>query len=166
MVKKKKKKTRKPAAARKAVTPKKSIAPPKCRYDELMLDSDFLKALYEQFFDRNAKPKWPGPPPATRPARALHEIPEALTALLTERINGTSLPQAQPGTAPHLVSEAARITGWPGPGSKVPANWQGDMATYRMFEVAWAVNFMVQAYTLTGGGGGGPDDWPSGGHHP
>jgi len=40
------------------------------------------------------------------------------------------------------------------------------MATYRMFEVAWAVNFMVQAYTLTGGGGGGPDDWPSGGHHP
>ena len=164
--KKKKKTTHQPAAPKKKK--KKVIAQPQCKYDNLMLDSDFLKALYDQFFDAQEKPTWPGDPAETRDVRALQQIPEAFNALLTRQISGGQLAQAHgvDRTALSLVNKAAATSGWPGANSGIPDGWKADAATYRLFEVAWAVNIMVQAYTLVGAGGGGPDDWPSGGHHP
>lgn len=136
-------------------------------FDADMLDSDFLKRLSEQLFDSSDQPTWPQDPNADALAqdvidyRAGAEMPVALWAMFRSVVNQEPLPSAPLETALGRVVAAATAAQWPGPGSAVPDSWNDNAGQYRLFEIAWAVNLMMQAYARTGGGGG-PREWPSG----
>ncbi len=67
-----------------------------------------------------------------------------------------------PGSVENHVTGLMNQLDWPAT-SDIPADWSAPVnrkRQFRYYEVAWAVNFMLEAYANFGGGGGGPRDWP------
>lgn len=136
---------------------------PQDHVDQSLLQSDFLVELRKQFFNSLDRPIWPGGNrPATRLDRAKSQMPPALKALIQSSTKLTPPPSGPAGSALARVKKAATNSGWPGPTSKVPTEWIGDMARFRHFEAAWAISIMMEAFARSGGGGGGPREWPTG----
>ena len=122
--------------------------------------SDFLNKVKGQFFKPDGTSKWPGEPEISQVPRAKAELPIALEKLFQSALLGIPLPAADPATALGKLKKAANASKWPTVKSKIPASWpKRDRATYRLFEVAHAVNIMLRAFARRGGGGG-PRDWP------
>lgn len=131
-------------------------------FDAELLQSTFLREVRKQFFDSRGKPTWPKALPGIRKQDvAAAEMPLALWALFRRVAMEEDMPSVPAGTALGRIKSAAKAAKWPGPGSKVPTAWKNRKANYRLFEVAWSVNILLEAYARTGGGGG-PRDWPGG----
>jgi len=131
-----------------------------CDQQTGMLESDFLTQVREKFIGSGAEPNWPG---ATEPdpiAKAALELPDVLGAMfLLVEGRTTSLLGGAPGTALAILNDAATAAQWPSDNSAVPAEWKDSKQIFRRYEVACAINIMLEAYSSTGGGGG-PRDWP------
>jgi len=124
-----------------------------------MEGSEFLAEVWEQFFNADGSSKWPGLPANTLAERAKAELPAALDALFRCAVSDEPLPEADAATALGKLKAAADEVDWPDE-SEIPDAWPADQEdTYRLYEVACAVNLMLRAYRV-GGGGGGPRDWP------
>ena len=128
-----------------------------------MAGSDFLDRVREQFFEVNGTPKWPGDPEDSADVRAAWEIPLALNVLFRRVRFDENLPNAPAETALGRLKAAADAAQWPSAASKIPPTWTPPatrtLDSYRMYEVACAVNLMMRAVNSSGGGGG-PRDWP------
>ena len=125
--------------------------------------SRFLEALREEFFDDHEMPTWPpAEDPEVRTAQARRQMPAALRAMILA-VEAKEAPEGAggPGTALGKVKQAAADTRWP-KGSRVPPQWKKMKGLYRRFEVAWAINIMMEALARSGGGSG-PKQWPGGG---
>lgn len=125
--------------------------------------SDFLIALRQQFFDATDTATWPPSRDAKkRKAQAATQAPVALKAMIRTAALDKPLPTAAAASALGRVRAAAAASGWPKAPSKAPTAWTGSVAKYRLFEVAAAIDIMMDALANKGGGGG-PSDWPNGG---
>jgi len=132
-------------------------------FDAELLQSTFLREVRRQFFTSGNSSSWPRPSPGIRKQDvAAAEMPLALWAMFRKITMEEAMPAVPAGTALGRIKAAADAAKWPGTRSKVPAAWKPRTATYRLFEIAWAVNIMMEAYAKSGGGGG-PRDWPGGG---
>jgi hypothetical protein len=128
-----------------------------------MTGSDFLYHVREQFFEDDGSPKWPGDPEDSAETRAAWEIPLALNVLYRRVRFDEDLPEAPAETALGKLKAAADAVQWPSAASAIPPSWSPPetrtVDSYRMYEVACAVNLMLRAVNSSGGGGG-PREYP------
>jgi hypothetical protein len=119
-----------------------------------LVRSDFIDAVRAQFIGSGGLPIYPGVSAAAAVAKVIREMPEALAAMLTVLDDGGAFPAAPPqGSAVALVIAAATATGWPTASSKIPSEFT-LISKFRHYEIAAAMNLMMQAYHHTGVGGG------------
>lgn len=120
-----------------------------------LVGSDFIDAIRAQFIGGGGLPKYPDVPPAQAVAKVIQELPEALAALLTVLDDGGDFPEnPAAGSATALVVAAATATGWPTAASRIPSDWAASVPKFRRYEIAAAMNLMLQAYHHHGVGGG------------
>jgi len=144
-------------------TPVPTAAPSEANSDG-MLVSEFIAEIRAQFIGAGVKPTYPGVAQDIAVSKVIEELPEALEAMLSAREDGTDFPAtATAGSALELVIAAARKTGWPKKTSSIPEEWRktdtdsNRTATFRRYEIASAINIMIQAYNRNGSGGGSTD---------
>ena len=120
-----------------------------------LVRSDFIDAIRTQFLGPpGSPPKYPNVDPADAVEKVIRELPEALAAMLTVLVDGGNFP-ANPvaDSAIALVVAAATETGWPTERSKIP-NGYTVISRFRHYEIAAAMNLMMQAVYHHGVGGG------------
>lgn len=133
-----------------------SAAPAELTSDGLVA-SAFLKAIRARFIGSGAGlPIYPGVPQSAAVAKILQEFPEALKAMLTVLEDGGGFPASPaPGSAVALVMAAAQDSGWPNDATTVPSDWRTlSFTKFRRYEIASAMNIMMQAFHHSGVGGG------------
>ncbi len=134
--------------------------PPEFDPTGAMEGSAFLAKVREKFYNEDGTSNWPGAPEHDHDDRAKAELPAALDALFRRAAFNDALPP-DPGaeTALGRLKAAAVEVDWPGTAA-IPDDWPAlDERTYRLYEVACAVNIMIRAFNDSGGGGG-PRDFP------
>jgi hypothetical protein len=144
-------------------TPVPHAAPSEATSDGLLV-SEFIAEIRAQFIGAGAKPTYPGVAQDIAVPKVIEELPEALEAMLSVREDGANFPAtATAGSALELVIAAAKKTGWPKKTSSIPEEWRktdtdsNRTATFRRYEIASAINIMIQAYNRNGSGGGSTD---------
>ncbi len=129
-----------------------------------VLMTTFLKELRKKIIDGATKKSlWPTAT-MTPPAVPLADLQAALSILFNSADQPGPMPpvSGMPGSVENHVTGLMNQLDWPAT-SDVPADWSAPVnrkRQFRYYEVAWAVNFMLEAYANFGGGGGGPRDWP------
>lgn len=171
---KKKPKKKAKALAKRTVAPKKKSKPkpppapnPRAIYQKpessTVLMTDFLRELRKKLIDPVTKSSlWPTaamPPPAP-----LADLQAALGIMFVAADQPGPLPpvSGNVGTVEKHVTDLMNLLDWPAT-ADIPADWSvpaNRKRQFRYYEVAWAVNFMLEAYANSGGGGPGPRDWP------
>lgn len=120
-----------------------------------LVASDFIDAIRAQFIGSAGLPKYPDVSPAQAVGKVIQELPEALAAMLTVLDDGGEFPDAPAqGSAVALVIAAATSSRWPSAASKIPSDWSASVPKFRRYEIAAAINLMLQAYHHHGVGGG------------
>lgn len=122
-----------------------------------LVASPFLNAIRARFIGSSpATPIYPGVPQSQAVAKIMQELPEAMNAMLDVLENGGLFPATPtPGSAVALVMAAAQESGWPNDVSTVPIEWRTQSFTkFRRYEIASAMNLMMQAYHHSGVSGG------------
>ena len=139
--------------------------PPEFDPTGAMEGSAFLAKVREKFYNEDGTSNWPGRPEPTHDARAKVELPAALDALFRRVAFHEALPPEPPEPAETALTALGRLkaaaveVNWPG-AAAIPVAWPAlDERTYRLYEVACAVNIMIRAFNDSGGGGG-PRDFP------
>jgi hypothetical protein len=170
---KKKSKKKAKALAKRTVSPKKKSKPkpppapnPRAvvkKPQSGVLMTDFLKELRKKLIDPVSKLSlWPTaamPPPAP-----LADLQAALSIMFVAADQPGPLPpvSGNAGTVENHVTALMNLLDWPAT-ADIPAVWSAPpnrKRQFRYYEVAWAVNFILEAYANSGGGGPGPRDWP------
>jgi hypothetical protein len=121
-----------------------------------LVASPFLNAIRAEFIGSGPKPTYPGVPKSEAVGKIIREFPEAMAAMLTVLEDGGLFPaNPTPGSALALVMKAAKDGGWPNETTTVPSDWREKSFTkFRRYEIASALNIMMQAYHHSGVAGG------------
>jgi len=126
--------------------------------------TDFLKELRKKLIDPLTKQsRWPLATMAL-PADPLADLQAALSIMFLSAHQPGAMPpvSGNVGTVENHVTSLMNLLNWPA-AADIPADWNvpaNRKRQFRYYEVAWAVNFMLEAYANSGGGGPGPRDWP------
>jgi len=169
MKKKPKKNTRAPAkrTARPKTRTKPKPAPnPRAIYKKPasgILMTDFLKELRKRLIDPSKKSLWP-PVTMAQPQGALADLQTALGIMFTAAHQPGAMPPVSgaAGTAENHVTTLMNQLNWPAT-ADIPVDWSVPAQRkrqFRYYEVAWAVNFLLDAYANFGNSGSPPRDWP------
>lgn len=124
--------------------------------------SPFLVALRSELFDLNGNSNGKWPANASELATANADLQMALKLMFDVANNNLTSPSPTPATPEGIVIKLMAQVPWPGT-NDIPAPWNVNAAgqrAYRFWEVAWAMNYFLEAYAKSGGGGGGPKGWP------
>lgn len=126
-----------------------------------LLVSRFLTEIRKEFLGAANAPAWPGQPQPEAKRILIRELPEVLRVMLEVLEDLAPFPAGAPaGSAVDRFIQAATRAGWPNDGADIPREYrntaakQNLTAMFRRYELASAVNLMVQAYHRTGAGGG------------
>jgi hypothetical protein len=122
------------------------------------IHSDFIDQLRAKFL--GTPPPWPRASVKTR-EQVLAEISAAFRAMFLRVERSKPIPSAAKGSAVQLVGEVVKATRWPkdNPLAKVPDHWKDNVRTFRRYEIAAAMDVLMQAFNASGGGGSG-SEWP------
>src|SRR3954471_5618207 len=121
-----------------------------------MIESPFLKAFRDKFIGSGAEPAWPRATVNT-PAEFATEFTDLLRTLFLRREASVSPPDGAPGSAKQMIKELLDDTQWPDKiKSPVPEPWNsnGHFVAFRRYEIACALNILMQTYNSSGQGGG------------
>jgi len=126
--------------------------------------SPFLSAFHKRMFASNGKSQWP---PATmlKPDAPVADLKASVETMLQAILAPAPVPApGGAGSAEQHVSQLRASLPWPkADNSDIPPEWNADQdmrLIFRLYEIAWAVNFMLNAYANSGGGNGGVPAWP------
>jgi hypothetical protein len=126
-----------------------------------LLASQFLTEIRKEFLGGANPPPWPGPAQPEAKRTLIRELPEVLRVMLEVLEDLAPLPAGAPaGSAVDRFIRAATRAGWPNNGADIPREYrnttanQNLTAAFRRYELASAINLMVQAYHRSGAGGG------------
>ena len=126
--------------------------------------SPFLSEFRKRMFAANGKSQWP-PATISKPDAAVADFKAAIDKMLQVALGPSSAAApGGPGSAEQHVSDLIGLLPWVKPdNSDIPAEWKTNQdlpKTFRLYEIAWAINFMLNAYANSGGGNGGVPAWP------
>jgi hypothetical protein len=126
-----------------------------------LLASRFLGEIRNEFIGANNPPAWPGQPQPEAKHILIREMPEVLRVMLEVLEDLASFQTGAPaGSAVDRFIKAAQRVGWPNNGADIPREYrntpanQNLTAMFRRYELASAINILMQAYHRTGAGGG------------
>ena len=132
-----------------------------------MVDSKFIAKLRTEFLGAAGATLW-GPgfaSPASPNLKAMigADLADAFRSMFLVLEDTVNAPAPLPGTTDSATQRVASViaaTGWPDNDTNfaVPAEWDEADQVFRRYEIACAVNILLQAYNLHFPGG--PPEWP------
>jgi hypothetical protein len=124
-----------------------------------MIESDFIVEFRKKFIDEDGAPLWE--PDVSMPMAVSNDIAAVLRKLYLLAEGKPQASSGDPGSAELMVSELITELGWPA-SPPVPTDWQttpGAIRFFRRYEIACAVNILLQTRSLVDGGNN-PPGWP------
>lgn len=124
--------------------------------------SPFLVALRNVLFDSNGDSQIPAG--GAQASTAIPDLQRALEMMFLVADLKIPTASATPGFAEQTIINLRASVPWPdATNADVHPDWNttpGNIRAFRLWEVAWAVNYFLEAIAKSGGGGGGKPNWP------
>jgi len=139
------------------MTPPKDIDP-----DTGMVESEFLKKFRAKFIGDAENPPWPWPRQTVNtPLEFANEFVAVFRSLFMLLEDDDVPPAGPPNSAKQMVKDLIEETVWPsGAMVPVPDPWKVNrVRAFRRYEIAAAINILMEAYNARGPGGD-PSGYP------
>jgi hypothetical protein len=128
-----------------------------------MVESVFLKKFREKFLGTGGPRPWPRAAVNTN-AEFTTEFTDVFRSMFQRLEASIAAPQSNvDGSAKQMIQQLLEETGWPNPAkAPVPEPWKSDghEGVFRRYEIACAMNILMQAYHNDQPIGGGISSFP------
>ena len=125
-----------------------------------MIESEFIVEFRKKFIDDDGVPLWE--PSVEQHVAVSNDIAAVFRKLYLLLESQQQSPSGDVGSAERMVSDLLVTMNWPNGDPPVPTEWQvsaGAKTTFRRYEIACAMNILLEARNLLDAAGN-PPGWP------